>query len=303
MTKLKFGCDPEFFASYNDNKDYDAFLPHRVFAYSPAACERWEGLKPLMDDEKHPLYFSYRTPMGALANIVGDGVAFELNFNQPFETVKEFFESVQFAKFRLADSLSKLGYGFFDQPVVNFDYQRFWTEELMSDPKFFMGVIFGCDPDKDAFDTASVCDIKNASTHPYRYGGGHIHISGDDAIAQHPVPFAMLLGLFLGNYCVAHTTHIDSEKIRAKYYGKPGKYRVQNYKDGTVGVEYRTPSNDWTSWDESTFDGMFEQIYKALDALKNPVKGRQLLADFTEPTQLSVTTGNVAIAQTVLRSL
>lgn len=303
MANLLLGCDPEFFATYLDELDYAPFLGHKQFAYSPAAAEKWNSLKPLVEDDRHPLYYSWPTPLGSIANIVGDGVAFELNFNRPFLTVKEFYNSVQYAKEQLGGSLHKLGYSIFDEPVVNFDYRRFWTTELMDDPKFLMGVIFGCDPDTDAFNTQATCEIKNASTHPYRYGGGHIHISGDDAIAEHPVPFVMLLGLLVGNYCVANTNHLESEKIRAQYYGKPGKHRVQHYKSGMVGVEYRTPSNDWTTWDEGKLEGLFDQVQKALELLKNPAKGKQALAEFTEATQLAVTTGNVAVARSVLSSL
>jgi hypothetical protein len=303
MSNLLWGCDPEFFAGYRDEQTYDKFLTHKMFAYSPAACEKWNGLKPIMDDPKHPWYFNYKMPNGLDANIVGDGAAFELNFNQPFGSIREFYDSVRIAKEKLDGSLSKMGFSMFDQPVVNFDYHRFWTPELMSDPKFMMGVIFGCDPDTDAFDTEATCEIKDASTHPYRYGGGHIHISGDPAISRNPVPFVMLLGLFVGNYCIANSTHLEGEKVRATYYGKPGKHRVQNYKNGTVGVEYRTPSNEWTTWDRPRFEGMFDQIHKALDYLKNPAKGKQALADFTEATRSAVTTANVDIAQSVLRSI
>lgn len=300
---LKFGCDPEFFAAYKDGMDYDKFLPHKMFAYSPAACEKWDGLKPIVDDPKHPLYFQYKTGSGLMANIVGDGVAFELNFNKPFDSVQSFYDNVHQSKGLLEKSLTQLGFGFFDQPAINFDYRRFWTDELMADERFRMGVIFGCDPDVDAMDVDAICQIVDADRHPYRYGGGHIHISGDDAIAENPVPFVLMLGITLGNYVVANSTHLDGERIRAMYYGKPFKHRVQNYKDGTSGVEYRTPSNEWTTWDFNKFSGMFDCINVALDLLKSPERGYRALEEFSKLTIEAVTTANTGIAQSILSVL
>ncbi len=302
MSNLKFGCDPEFFIKDSNVNTSKEFLDHGVFVRTPAAMEMFDGMKVVIDDDKHPVYIDEKDAITPFRYVM-DGVAMELNFRRPFTSVHQFFDSVQQAKVTLVDFLKPFGYEASFLPVVNFDYRRWWTNDLMENPRFAQGVIFGCDPDVDAFNVDWLCEIQSTATHPFRYGGGHIHVSGDEVLEIHPIPCVKLFAITVGNYCTAHSTLPNLEAERAKYYGKPGKHRVQHYPDGTSGVEYRTPSNNWASWDEETFEGMFKWIDKALYFVRNPRIGKEILDRFADDTIRAITTADSAMSETILGQL
>jgi hypothetical protein len=287
---LQYGSDPELFATYNEGK--------RRFVYPPSALEKFEGVKRVEGSDKHPVFIKT-----ADYNIIMDGVAFEINLTQPHHNLKHFYDMLQTAAAHLEDFLGKYGYGVVKEPVVAFDYNKFWTKELSKDERFMQGIIFGCDPDKDAFDVDWLANVLDVAQHPFRYGGGHIHLSGDDNIAEFPLPFVRLLAITVGNFCIANSPFPELEKMRAKYYGKPGKYRVQHYANGTEGVEYRTPSNSWLNYDFDLFQAIFEQVDTALDYLKNPKKGKEILNDYTRPTIEAITSANKELSFSVLSQL
>jgi hypothetical protein len=287
--KLKFGADPELFACYfQDKKEY---------VYSPAALEKFDGLKRIGGSMKHPVFIEDTD-----YKIIMDGVAFELNFKKPFENLREFYNIMKCAVMNLEDVVKPFGYGISKKPAINFDYKTFWTPELEKDEAFIQGVIFGCDEDLDAYKVDWLAKVLDVSTHPFRYGGGHIHISGDEDIEKYPIPFIKLLSLTVGNYCISHSPYQKEEVERAKYYGKPGKYRIQYYSEGT-GIEYRTPSNAWISYDFSTFEGIFNQVENALALLKNPKRGKELLEAFSEKTVTAITTADKKMAEEILQNL
>jgi hypothetical protein len=298
---LKFGCDPEFFASYTDHKGGE-FLPHDQFVMSPAGLEMWNGMAPVIDDAKHPVYVDKADAITPFRYVM-DGVAMELNFRKPFDSVSQFYDSVQQAREYLVTFLKGYGFETCFLPVINFDYHKFWTNELIENERFAQGIIFGCDPDVDAFNLQWPCVIQSAATHPFRYGGGHIHISGDQALEDYPIPAVQMMALTVGNYCIANSIYPELEQERAKYYGKPGKHRVQHYPDGTCGVEYRTPSNTWTSWDEKTFAGLFPWIEKAIHFVKNPRIGKEMLTKYGDDTIRAITTADPGLANAVLVQL
>jgi hypothetical protein len=283
------GADPELFASYvQDGKD---------FVYSPAALEKFEGVKRIGGTEKHPVFIETENTRWIM-----DGVAFELNFKKPFTDLKEFFSTLVSATDQLQEFVGRYGYSVSKKPVINFDYKRFWTKELSKDESFMQGIIFGCDPDKDAFDVDWLAKVLNVTRHPRRYGGGHIHISGDESIEEFPIPFVKLLALTVGNYCISQSPFEKEEVLRAKYYGKPGKFRIQNYETG-VGVEYRTPSNSWLNYTYEQFEGIFSHVEKALDYLKNPSVGQEMLEVYVEPTIQAITTADKELANIILGGL
>jgi hypothetical protein len=236
--------------------------------------------------------------------IIGDGAAYEVNIKGACNSPADMWEIVHSALSDLGDKLNEISdLELYRKPVINFDYARFWTEEYMNDKKFFWSTVFGCDEDKDAFNVDWLCEIQNASVHPVRYGGGHIHTSGDEDIGGYPLPFVKLLALFLGNYNILHSPYPTLEVERAKYYGKPGKYRIQNYSNGMTGVEYRTPSNAWLSYNYPVYESMFEMINLALDNLKNPQEGMKLLDELSQPTIEAITTANKGLSRSILSEL
>jgi hypothetical protein len=295
---LKFGTDPEVFASYKAPAT-DEFLSHSVFAYSPAALEKFEGIKPIGGDMKHPVFID--TPDH---KIIMDGAAFELNLKRPYQNIKEFYGVIQGAIDHLDEWIQSKGYSLFKQPVVNFDYKRFWTEELWEDQRFMQGVIFGCDPDEDIFAVDWLPHIMNVENHPFRYGGGHIHVSGDELISTYPLIFVKMMALFVGNFCVANSPFPDSEKLRAYYYGKPGKYRKQAYSDGSSGIEYRTPSNSWLSYPIEKFEAMMENINLVVDTMNtNRKKTRDLIESFSSKTITAITQADPILAIETLKEV
>jgi hypothetical protein len=286
---LNFGADPEVFATY--------LVKDKEFAYSPAALERFEELHRIGGTDKHPVFFEDTD-----YKIIMDGAAFELNFKKPFQNLKEFYFAIKSAVARLEDGIGVFGYGISQKPTVMFDYNRFWTKELEKDETFMQGIIFGCDPDMDAFKVNWLASVLDVSKHPFRYGGGHIHISGDKDIEKFPIPFVKLLALTVGNYCIYNSPFPQEEILRAMYYGKPGKYRIQEYKECT-GLEYRTPSNAWMNYSYDLFEGIFNQVEIALDLLKNPPKGKELLETFSDKTVQAITTADKSLAKEILSNL
>jgi hypothetical protein len=275
---LRWGTDPEVFAVYQ-NKTAPENAVGNFYAYTPAALMHFEGFRPVVDDFKHPILIS--TPD---MNVIMDGVALEINLKQPFEDPLKMFHTVRESVGIVESFVNSFGYQLYTKPVVNFDCKRFWTEEFMEDEKFMQGVIFGCDKDEDAFNQSWECEIVDATVHEYRYGGGHIHTSGHPVFATAPITAIQLYALFAGNYSIANSPNPELDKLRAVYYGKAGKYRPQYYRDGSVGIEYRTPSNNWLNYSEACFMGLVEMIEKAVFALENPTKALELLEKFANET-------------------
>jgi len=287
---LQYGSDPELFATYKEKG--------QEFVYPPSALEKFDGVKRIDGGDKHPVFIDT-----ADYRIIMDGVAFEINLKQPHHNLKVFYNMLTTATSHLEDFLGKYGYGVSRKPVIDFDYKRFWTKELAKDTTFMQGIIFGCDPDKDAFNVDWTATVLDVTEHPFRYGGGHIHLSGDDDIAKYPLPFIRLLALTVGNFCILNSPYPDLERLRAQYYGKPGKYRIQQYPNGSEGVEYRTPSNSWTNYSFEMFEQIFEQVDKALELLKNPSKGKVMLDAFSEQTIEAISQASPSLANEVLVAL
>jgi hypothetical protein len=299
--KLLFGADPEIFSVYSSDKAYDEFLAHKEFTYPPAALENVGWLTAIGGDDKHPIYLDKDN-----FRVIGDGAAFELNFKRPFENPKHLFEETKNALVELnylVRAISEDTLSLSQHPVVNFDYREFWTDEIKEGNRLWWGFIFGCDKDMDAFNVDWLCEILNERTHPYRYGGGHLHVSGSDKITESPLVYTQLMALHVGNYCIANSPYPELEKIRAKYYGKPGKHRIQNYPDGMSGVEYRTPSNSWLSYTNDLWDGMIDQVYRVLKIMDNLAQAYNDITKFSEQTIKAITTADQDLSKQLLKEM
>ena len=111
---------------------------------------------------------------------------------------------------------------------------------------------FGCMPDFNAYTLTTNTSEIDATNHPYRYAGGHIHLgvsspylkksSGEYKMAKTEeghIRIIKLLDLLVGIPCAI----LDDSKgaiIRRYEYGKSGCFRPTPY-----GIEYRTPSCWW----------------------------------------------------------
>ena len=120
---------------------------------------------------------------------------------------------------------------------------------LMADPEARR---FGCMPDFNAYTrTANTGEI-DATRHPYRYAGGHIHLgisssyAGTDSYEykiakteEGHIEIIKLLDLIVGIPSILLENSIAAIRRRSKY-GKAGCFRPTPY-----GIEYRTPSCFW----------------------------------------------------------
>jgi len=111
---------------------------------------------------------------------------------------------------------------------------------------------FGCMPDFNAYTLTTNTDEIDATNHPYRYAGGHIHLGVSSPYVKRSskegkmakteeghLRIIRLLDLIVGIPCVLLDNSAEA-KIRRAEYGKAGCFRPTPY-----GVEYRTPSCWW----------------------------------------------------------
>jgi hypothetical protein len=242
LGRLKFGADPEFFAAYQDSEGLHV-LP-------PVILRTDKGAK-FEENGRHPIFAHYGKTI-----VHEDGAAFEMS-TPPSNSWQEIWSAIDEAK-------TRFGSEFLSQypdtclpmlmslPAMNFQVER-W---LGRGPEFEMSTLFGCDPDQDVFNMKAKCQVVDASQHPWRYAGGHIHVSGMKEIEDAPLQAIKSMVLTAGLACTAFTDVPELEKERLFLYGKPGKFRIQSYPNGETGVEYRTPSTRWT--DDKT---LAEQVF------------------------------------------
>lgn len=106
---------------------------------------------------------------------------------------------------------------------------------------------FGCEPDFDAYTSGG---IRHTPTRMMRgctrYAGGHVHLGGDFNCP--PFVAALFCDLFISiperwaRHDVAWPNEYQGFSERVQWYGAPGIFRPKEY-----GIEYRTPTNLWTS--------------------------------------------------------
>jgi len=136
---VKFGCDPELATTYKNNgKDF--VLPPAFFRTHLGVPVTWDPEKPT-----HPIFLE-----GDGYFFHEDGPNFELAIN-PQNDPLVLFENVQRAYAHLYDFLAPYSGGEFEKvniiPTTDFDCDR-WAKE---GKEFQQTLIFGCDPDQDAF--------------------------------------------------------------------------------------------------------------------------------------------------------
>lgn len=291
---LIFGTDPEFFASMKiDGKD---------FVVPPAYFRQYLGVG-FAPNGTHPIFLE---DADNGVKIIEDGVAFELTI-LPSQKWKDLYDKISYAKKLLSDSILR----FFPKdcepdvktlPTINFDVER-WTKE---DEEFQQCLIFGCDTDFDAWKAGKKGKVIDARKHPYRYGGGHIHISGSQAIKDQPILAIQCLTFTTGLAYVLNSDVPELEHLRTYLYGQPGRYRPQAYgklfndiPNTDFGVEYRTPSNSWTGNLKQA-----EQVFKWTEiGIRNLLEGglgKELIAKFAKEAQEAVVSCDQKVAGEIL---
>jgi hypothetical protein len=282
--QLTFGTDPEVAATY---------VKDDITYVQPAPYFRHEcGAQAEKANSKHPIHFkSYGI------EIIEDGVAFEFTV-PPTRDCSDMYDNIQFALGNLQRILGNYDHYLTIQPTMNYEIERF----LHVDDDYKMCLIFGCDPDKDAILPHYVCEVIDALQHPYRYFGGHFQIGcldprGRRLIQTHYEPFIKLCAIFIGNSVMARSGHTKLEKVRAKLYGQPGRYRIQPW-----GIEYRTPSNSWIT-SRATMAKMFRGAEHAFRLLQNPKVGKQVINDFLPDTITALANADGELSQQILEDV
>lgn len=256
-----FGTDPEFFAVYRKEGE--------PYALPPVFFRKYLGVKA-SNDPRHPVYLKLKD-VGAILH--EDGAAFEMSI-RPSTKWEDLFDNVNYARTVFGEKVlshfpSEVESHLQALPTVNWDVAR-WSNE---GDDFYMATTFGCDPDYDAFHYDTEEHVVDATKHPYRYGGGHIHFSGIEGFSDAPLMAVHCLAFTAGLAGVAHSTNPKLDHLRTYLYGKPGKFRVQKYSGlwenipfTDTGIEYRTLSNLWTS-DKSIASQVFEWANIGIDVL------------------------------------
>jgi hypothetical protein len=221
-TNISMGGDPEFFISNSKGKilNADAFLPGKD--------------KPLMvkanDGRESKLFF--------------DGIQAEMAVS--FNVCREYLiDNIKRCWKELLDHIPK-GHKIVLKPSAKI--QKSIIEK--ADPE---ARIFGCAPDFNAYTLSTNTPEMDASSHPFRYAGGHLHFGVPcldimkekdglfkvAATEQGHLRIVKLLDLLVTIPTLLLDNGPGSIRRRSKY-GKAGCFRPTPY-----GVEYRTPSCWW----------------------------------------------------------
>lgn len=290
---LNYGADPEVFSCINiDNKEY---------VISPALLEVDGQITPVKNDKKHPVYIDKEDFSWMM-----DGVAWEITLKKPLENAVELYNVCQNSLDSLSNFLNKLSWEgskleLVKKPVVNINPEIYI--KLMQIDKVYQGFIFGCDKDEDAIETSYECETINVLTHLLRYGGGHLHFSGIEDYYKYPRPAIQLFSIFVGNFLIINSPYLNLDKQRSLTYGRPGRFRRQIYKDGTKGIEYRTPSNSWLSFSQDKVEEMIYMANKATEVLQEPPIAIELIKEYLPKTIDSIINADVSLASNILQEI
>lgn len=293
---INFGCDPEFFFVTNvNNKDY---------VISPALLNKFGNLNFISGDTKHPVFFENEDFKWMM-----DGVAAEITIKKPYKNPVKMFNIIQDAYGCLQEIASKVNFNFmgnkldisaFRKPVV--DIFPEWYEPFLSDEQIWQGFIYGCDQDFDAEDTNWV-QTADARKDKFRYGGGHHHISGDKLFYDYILPAIKLAAIYVGTFCIENSPYPELEIQRGQVYGRPVRFRPQKYPSGECGMEYRTPSNSWTNFEECLIEEMFSKYYVIKDLLHNENKAVDILNNFYKLSAIAIINGDTETCSIIQKEI
>lgn len=294
---LIFGTDPEAFAVYKKDG--------QLYTLPPYWFRKVLGVSSSLDEKdvegKHPVFFDNDE-----FKLIEDGAAFEMTIRPSFSP-KELWDRIQeCARVTSETILSQ----FPDEclpilrflPTIGFDVQR-WSG-MPED--FFMSTMFGCDPSQDAWNTTKKAAITDASKHPYRYGGGHIHISGSQMIAEEPILAIRCLSITAGVAAIAYSDVPELERMRTFEYGIPGNFRIQRYgkknpfgKPYAIGLEYRTVSDRWCA-DWNMAEKVFEWARIGIQEVLENGLYMEILDTVGQSAQEAILSSNKQLATQVL---
>lgn len=221
-----FGGDPEFFVANNRGTILasDKFFPGKEKKIEFPAKEPQQGMY-----KKNKLFF--------------DGIQAEMNLG--VNTCREYLADNVYRCLNKAAEIIGVNNKIVLKPSVKVRREII----LMADPEARR---FGCMPDFNAYTGTTNTGEIDATKHPYRYAGGHIHmgISSKYLNAQSyeyrmarteegHIELIKLLDLLVGIPSIL-LDNSEAATRRRSNYGKAGCFRPTPY-----GIEYRTPSCFW----------------------------------------------------------
>jgi hypothetical protein len=176
-----------------------------------------------------------------------DNVMCEFNI-PPAESKKDFKDSLSLGLDKVMELLPE-GY-----TISKDSSALFSDEEIMSD----QAMIFGCDPDMDAY-TRQLQSPPEMPIDAARFCGGHVHLGIEGTLdLEKKAEIVRHLDLYLGVPAVL----LDADSDRKNVYGTPGRFRPKKY-----GVEYRTLSNFWIkNYSDFIYDSCQNAIKKINDS-------------------------------------
>ena len=261
MSVFSLGTDPEFFVLDTDRR------PVPAFKFFPGK------------EEKRQVAPDYSSRVLAFR----DGYAVEINI--PPASCRENLTLSMLQGLKGTLKCLPMGYTLSSLPAVPIRL----PEDLDGAPEDVR--TFGCDPSWNAYTGDCLTVPLDASEHPWRYAGGHMHLSiptgykgytGFDAYqwifnAESIMLFVRMLDLYLG---VPLTLWFAKEETfrRREYYGKAGEFRFQEYMKAPatglpayVGVEYRTPGPEvWNAPPVASFAfGVMRSVAENFDYLRS----------------------------------
>jgi hypothetical protein len=213
--EITIGADPEFFLC--DEFDYEIVT----------ALDLVEGTKekPLRLDKSLEEGFNYHR----------DNVMIEVGVPPTSDTHKftdQIATAIQWANYRVHEKSEE------NQSLAiyrNASVMQFEDEDL-ADPR---AREFGCEPDNDAYEGGAQRQAPDGIMGNWRTAGGHVHIGTDVGFNCPEFIVALLCDAYIGTNDPNDGVH--NGEAPYMHYRKPGLYRTKPY-----GIEYRTPSNNWT---------------------------------------------------------
>lgn len=241
-SKLVLGSDPEGFYATRDP------LSDRIKVVPPAVYRLDHGFPTDNSMPRHPV-FAKSDGQNGVVKLIEDGADFELTV-PPATDMDTLFSDIQLGYLMAKDVAREFGHFIKVIPAIPFDT----TEFRDRGEEFRECLIFGCDPDEDVFEVNRPPMEEDALNHPWRYAGGHLHMSGCEYFQTKPLLSIKMLAIFVGNLVTFESPMKKLDHQRTYRYGRPGRYRIQKYGKkfnnipwSSQGLEYRTPSCAWTT--------------------------------------------------------
>lgn len=166
----------------------------------------------------------------------------------PAQNADEFAGHIQTSMGYISNVIPK-NLQIFAYPAVKVNEKYLQTENAL---------LFGCDPDYDAWKFGEMNEKPNATSN-LRSCGGHIHVGYDNPNRMLSMDLIRAMDIFIGLPSILQ----EPDNERKSLYGKAGAFRYKSY-----GAEYRTVSNYYVTSPE-LMKWAFNNTMQAVDFVNN----------------------------------